>query len=125
MATGANLHSDKFPAPVSAHEYEVAGSGEIENFNDDDYWRVEIFNDLSGTNADQLKSLTSQFRLKHVRLGCYLRAPSTSLPAWGFKQWEVVCQKSADPKSRNNWWNIEQHWNDKCKFKKTNIHVST
>ncbi|KAJ1563424.1 Protein O-mannosyltransferase 2, partial [Nowakowskiella sp. JEL0078] len=51
--------------------------------------------------------------LRHVTSGCLLRSHAVTLPEWGFKQAEVVCQKKGDPTSSNNWWNIEQHWNDK------------
>ena len=42
-----------------------------------------------------------------------LRESDQRLPEWGFKQGEVVCQKSADRKSGNNIWNIEDHKNSR------------
>ena len=49
-------------------------------------------------------------------LGCLLRADGVSLPQWGFKQTEVICQKKPDPDSTSNMWNIEQHFHEKRNF---------
>jgi dolichyl-phosphate-mannose-protein mannosyltransferase len=45
-----------------------------------------------------------------------LRAANSVLPAWGFKQVEVTCDKVNDPKDIHTYWNVESHWNERCKF---------
>lgn len=41
-----------------------------------------------------------------------MRADRVTLPQWGFKQEEVVCQKIPQNDSTYNFWNIENHVND-------------
>ncbi len=72
--------------------------------------------DISGEKVPNIRSLTTRFRFKHVNLGCYLRSHAVTLPQWGFKQAEVVCDKKAEKNSINNWWNVEQHWNERRKI---------
>ena len=60
-----------------------------------------------------VKALTTRFLIRHVSSNCLLRSGTATLPQWGFKQAEVVCQKVPDAKSVNNMWNVEQHWNSK------------
>lgn len=83
-----------------------------------DHWRVEFHRDITGNPEKRVRSLSTQFRLRHVVTGCLLRSHSVPLPAWGFKQNEVVCEKKGDKESPFNLWNVENHWNDACKVLK-------
>eukprot|EP00158_Paraphelidium_tribonemae_P005748 Partr_v1_DN27509_c0_g1_i1_m30853 putative Dolichyl-phosphate-mannose--protein mannosyltransferase len=111
-STGANLHSHPIPAPISKLHHEVSCYGNDTLGDSNDYWQVEVVSDMNSSNLTHVRSLTTDFRLKHVNLKCYLRAHNVHLPEWGFKQGEVICDKYAT-KDSNNLWNVEQHWNDK------------
>lgn len=116
-ATGRNLHSHPIPAPITKENYEVAGYGDATIGDSNDYWVVELVDDMNlgkpkpGMN---IRSLTSRIRFRHQNLGCHLRAANAVLPQWGWKQVEVSCQKDSDPKDDHTYWNIESHWNEKC-----------
>jgi dolichyl-phosphate-mannose-protein mannosyltransferase len=112
--THKNLHSHPVKGPKTKSMWEVSGYGNDTIGDDNDYWQVEIINDLNGNSLDIITSLTTQFRLRHIKLDCYLRSHNIPLPEWGFKQGEVVCDRSKG-KELNNVWNVEQHWNDKMK----------
>ncbi|KAI8855162.1 dolichyl-phosphate-mannose-protein mannosyltransferase [Chytridium lagenaria] len=111
--TGRNVHSHFQKAPVSASEYEVSCYGNSTFGDKNDHWKVEIVDDLHDWRPVRIKALTTRFRLRHVQTNCLLRSGGVTLPEWGFKQAEVACQAIPDNKSRNNMWNVEQHWNDK------------
>ena len=52
--------------------------------------------------------------MRHLVLGCLLTTHQKILPAWGFSQQEVFCEKpTGDPVTRSNLWNVEAHWNDR------------
>lgn len=59
--------------------------------NDD--FIVEITNKPRGKGDKQakhrLRSLRSEFRLRHAMTGCYLFSHKVKLPEWGFEQQEV------------------------------------
>ncbi|KAJ3220287.1 Protein O-mannosyltransferase 2 [Dinochytrium kinnereticum] len=111
--SGRNLHSHFQKAPVSASEYEVSCYGNSTFGDKNDHWKIEIVDDLHDWRPVRIKALTTRFRLRHLQTNCLLRSGGVTLPEWGFKQAEVACQAIPDNKSRNNMWNIEQHWNDK------------
>jgi dolichyl-phosphate-mannose-protein mannosyltransferase len=105
--TKKNLHSHNIAAPVTKIENEVSGYGGEEWKDPNDFWVIEF-------SDENLQSLTTSFRLKHNRTGCYLRSGTVTLPEWGFKQLEVSCNKygANDASTR---WNVETHRNDKRK----------
>ncbi|KAI9355729.1 Dolichyl-phosphate-mannose-protein mannosyltransferase-domain-containing protein [Zopfochytrium polystomum] len=111
--TTRNLHSHDVRAPVTSLQNEVSGYGNETLGDVNDYWRIEVIDDLHGDKTGQIKSLTTRFNLRHVFTGCLLRSTGVTLPEWGFKQIEVVCQKNGDPKDPANIWNVEQHRNEK------------
>lgn len=118
-STGRNLHSHAIAAPVSKEHYEVAGYGNATVGDDNDLWTVEIVDDTHRSWKDQkdgrVHSLTTRMRFKHKVLNCYLRAANSVLPQWGFKQVEVTCDKVNNPKDVHTYWNVESHWNERCK----------
>ncbi|KAI8917124.1 Dolichyl-phosphate-mannose-protein mannosyltransferase-domain-containing protein [Powellomyces hirtus] len=111
-STGRNLHSHPVKAPITTAQNEVSCYGNATIGDANDLWKVEIVDDLFDKKTKRVKSLTTRFRLRHNLSGCLLRSHAVSLPQWGFKQAEVVCQKKGDPDSRNHMWNIEQHMHD-------------
>ncbi|TRM61270.1 glycosyltransferase family 39 protein [Schizophyllum amplum] len=115
-ATGRNLHSHTIPAPVTKLNHEVAGYGNATIGDRNDYWVVEIVDDVKAGSKDKVPrvhSLTTRLRLRHKVLNCYLRAANTVLPPWGFKQVEVSCDKENNPHDAHTYWNVESHWNER------------
>lgn len=110
--TGRNLHTHEISAPLSKSEYEVAGYGNLTIGDYKDNWIVEIMEQQSDEDSMRLHSLTTSFRLKNRILNCYLGVSGYSLPAWGFRQGEVVCFKNPFKKDKRTWWNIENNRNE-------------
>ncbi|GMM35642.1 dolichyl-phosphate-mannose-protein mannosyltransferase [Saccharomycopsis crataegensis] len=114
-----NLHSHQVPSHVTKNSYEVSGYGneEIGDLKDD--WIVEIVEQVkSPAEPDATKNetfcallhpLSTNFRLKHAELGCYLATTGNAYPAWGFKQGEVICKSSYFSSDKSTWWNVEDH----------------
>lgn len=114
--TGRNLHSHTVAAPISKKDYEVSSYGNLTVGDDKDNWKIEVVSDAASRDYSKLRTLTTSFRLRHVVLGCYLRAGNVNLPQWGFKQIEVTCVKENKPRDVFTHWNVESHWNDKREF---------
>lgn len=116
--TSRNLHSHPIPAPITKLNHEVSCYGNETVGDHQDHWKVEIVGDTnrgSKGNFERVHSLTTGLRFQHVHMGCYLKATSTSLPQWGFKQIEVTCDDENDPEDIRTHWNVESHWNDRRK----------
>ncbi|KAG9301385.1 hypothetical protein G9A89_018057 [Geosiphon pyriformis] len=113
VQTGRNLHSHPVAAPITKSQWEVScyGNETIGDYND--YWVVEVLDDVHEKDIQHVHSLTSRIRFRHQPLGCYLRAANVVLPQWGFKQVEVTCDKTNNTRDAYTHWNIERHWNDK------------
>jgi dolichyl-phosphate-mannose-protein mannosyltransferase len=115
-STAKNLHSHSVSAPVSKLNLEVSGYGNATAGDLGDHWMVEIVDDLvlgKKERVSKVRSLTTKLRFRHVQLGCYLRASNEILPAWGFKQIEVSCDKENNVGDSKTWWNVESHWNSR------------
>lgn len=89
-------------------QQEVSGYG-MANFAGDanDDWFVEI---VKGDKRDpeswhKLKTLRTQFRLRHALTGCYLFSHKVKLPDWAYEQQEVTCNKNAV--MANSLWYVE------------------
>ncbi|WWD18305.1 hypothetical protein CI109_102755 [Kwoniella shandongensis] len=112
VTTGKRLHSHDVRPPVSEVDFqnEVSGYG-FPGFAGDanDDFIVEIAHKTRGKRDRQarhrLKTLRSQFRLRHALTGCYLFSHKVKLPEWGFEQQEVTCNKN--PTWENSLWFIE------------------
>lgn len=112
--TERNLHSHQIAAPVTKADYEVSCYGNTTIGDTKDHWEVEVVDDAASRDHSKLRTLTTAFRLKHVDLGCYLRAGNVNLPQWGFKQIETTCVKENKPGDKYTHWNVESHINDRC-----------
>ncbi|KAG4304516.1 hypothetical protein PORY_002226 [Pneumocystis oryctolagi] len=110
--TGCNLHSHNIPAPITKKNREVSCYGNLTVGDNNDHWIIEVVKD-SDPQDNRIKTIKTAFRLRHVSLNCYLRASRVHLPHWGFKQIEVTCDKSNNPKDYFTRWNIENHWNSR------------
>ncbi|KAI0027371.1 Dolichyl-phosphate-mannose-protein mannosyltransferase-domain-containing protein [Vararia minispora EC-137] len=107
ISTAKSLHSHDFRPPVSdvdfQNEVSAYGMADFEGDMNDD-WIVEI----DGSAARRLRTLRTAFRLKHALTGCYLFSHKVKLPAWGFDQQEVTCNKNAV--RANSLWMVETNW---------------
>lgn len=112
-STGRNLHSHAVVAPVSKPKWEVSCYGNLTIGDEKDNWIVEIVENPGIDNKSRVHPLSSAVRLKNQIMNCYLAAESTRLPAWGFRQGEVTCDKKASRRDKRTWWNIEKHVNDR------------
>ncbi|CAO1632874.1 unnamed protein product [Parajaminaea phylloscopi] len=127
VATGRNLHSHKVAAPVTKENYEISAYGNGTLGDSNDYWVVEVVDDMHTGRAkpgQQVRSLTSRMRFRHRNLGCYIRAANAVLPQWGFKQIEVSCDKENNPKDEHTYWNVESHWNGRLPAGNTKLYRS-
>jgi dolichyl-phosphate-mannose-protein mannosyltransferase len=115
LNTGRNLHSHEIAAPVTNVHFEVSAYGNQTLGDDNDYWVIEVVSDIH-TKTNRIRSLTTSLRLRHKVIGCYLRSANRVLPEWGFKQIEVTCDKRNNIKDIYTHWNVERHWNEKCKL---------
>ncbi|KAJ2773516.1 Protein O-mannosyltransferase 2 [Coemansia nantahalensis] len=111
-ATSRNLHSHAVAGHVSKRDWEVSGYGKNSTYADpNDHWRVEVVEELSQSNPERrVRTLATQFRLRHIRQGCVLRASGKSLPQWAWKQAEIVCDRR-NRLDKNTLWNVETHVN--------------
>lgn len=109
--TGRNLHTHDVPAPVAGSEYEVAGYGNQTIGDYKDHWIIEFMETSGKEDPKKLHPLTTSFRLKSPVMKCYLATSGNNLPAWGFRQGEVVCLKNPFKKDKRTWWNIENNRN--------------
>ena len=117
--TTRNLHSHPIPAPITKLNNEVSCYGNATIGDYQDYWVVEVVDDIHRGSKDKyekIHSLTTRLRFRHQHSGCYLRAANAVLPQWGFKQIEVSCDKENNPNDIHTYWNVESHWNDRRKF---------
>ena len=112
--TGRNLHSHQVAAPVTKSDWEVSCYGNTTIGDEKDHWAIEVVSDAASSDRSRIRTLTTSFRLRHVSLGCYLRAGNVNLPQWGFKQIETTCVKRNNPRDVHTHWNVEAHWNEKC-----------
>ncbi|CAO1630114.1 unnamed protein product [Jaminaea pallidilutea] len=126
-STGRNLHSHKVAAPITKENYEVSGYGNATVGDANDYWVVEVVDDMHLGRAKpgmNVRSLTTRIRFRHKLLNCYLRAANAILPQWGWKQVEVSCDKENNTKDDHTYWNIESHWNSRLPSGDTKLYKS-
>ncbi|XP_074662346.1 protein O-mannosyl-transferase 2-like [Tubulanus polymorphus] len=103
VVTQRNLHSHYEMAPLTRTHYQISGYGENGTGDVNDIFRIEI---SGGRHGDVLKSVTSQFKLLHMNVGCALHSHNKQLPKWGWEQLEVTCNPLVW--QANNLWHIEE-----------------
>lgn len=118
VLTGKHLHSHEFRPPVSdvdfQNEVSAYGMHGFEGDNNDD-WVVEIDkgHKKDKHSSKRIRTIRTQFRLRHMITGCYLFSHKVKLPEWGFEQQEVTCNKNAV--RPNSLWYVETATHPKCK----------
>lgn len=117
--TQRRLHSHDVRPPVSDVEFQQEVSaygmpGFAGDMNDD--WIVEIDHGSGGDreSGKRLRTLRTQFKLRHALTGCYLFSHKVKLPEWGFEQQEVTCNKNAV--RENSLWYIETNEHPMCEL---------
>lgn len=117
--TGCLLHSHSIGAPILKNHFEVSCYADLDHSDLKDEWVIEIQGQevspspfYQNEPIDELHPISTNFRLRHKVLGCYLATTGYSYPAWGFQQGEVICKHSYMSKDKNTWWNFEDHVNE-------------
>ncbi|KAI0687287.1 glycosyltransferase family 39 protein [Earliella scabrosa] len=116
IQTDKSLHSHDIRPPVSDVDFQQEVSaygipGYAGDTNDD--WIVEIYkgDKRDKESGKRLRTLRTQFRLKHPNTGCYLFSHKVKLPDWAYEQQEVTCNKQAV--LANSLWYIETNTHPK------------
>lgn len=116
VKTQRRLHSHDEKPPVSERDWQKECScygfdGFEGDANDD--WIVEIVphKSVKGIAQEELRSISTIFRLKHAMSGHYLFATDTKLPDWGFSQLEVTAASQGS--TPLTYWFIEGNVNDR------------
>ncbi|KAL6304053.1 glycosyltransferase family 39 protein [Sparassis latifolia] len=110
LSTDKALHSHDFRPPVSDVDFqnEVSAygmAGFAGDANDDWFLEIEKGDRRDKESGKRVRTLRTQFRLRHAMTGCYLFSHKVKLPEWGFEQQEVTCNKNAV--KPNSLWAIE------------------
>ncbi|CAK9441386.1 uncharacterized protein LODBEIA_P52540 [Lodderomyces beijingensis] len=118
--TNCSLAAYPIKAPLTKSSFEVACSNiEAGSATSDQHeWVLEVRTQEKSPspkfqNEDpfEVHPISTGFRLKHKKLGCYLASTGREFPPWGFRQGEVVCKNSIFSKDKTTWWNVENHLN--------------
>ncbi|EGV65733.1 dolichyl-phosphate-mannose-protein mannosyltransferase [Yamadazyma tenuis] len=116
---GCLLHSHRVAAAITKSHFEVSCYANLANSDSKDDWVIEIQGhekspspDFQNEATDELHPISTNFRLRHKVLGCYLATTGKAYPAWGFQQGEVICKNTVLKQDKNTWWNIEDHVNE-------------
>ncbi|KAF9113723.1 hypothetical protein BGX27_000937 [Mortierella sp. AM989] len=107
------LHSDNtrsYSDKKEAALFEVTAYG-AQGYDGDenDWWIVETVDPITNTYIPEgenvrIKALETAFRLRHMKLGCYLFDTSTHLPEpWGQGRYEIACRPGVKIRPRSVW----------------------
>lgn len=117
--TGCFLHSHPITAHVLKSSYEASCYGSLDIADQKDDWVIEVQTqdvspaaEFANEDKNAIHPISTNFRLRHKTLGCYLATTGYLYPAWGFQQGEVVCKNAFLAKDKSTWWNIEKHVNN-------------
>ncbi|ORX71976.1 glycosyltransferase family 39 protein [Linderina pennispora] len=110
--TKAMLHSHRaHKAPITTRDFEVTAYGKPQWKDPNNDWRIEIVKEESTVQDKNLHTITTQFRLRHAKIGCLLTAAAVKLPSWGFRQTEVSCSPANNLNAPASLWVVEKHIN--------------
>lgn len=116
---GCLLHSHNIPSFLTKAHFEVSCYALLPASDSKDEWVIEIQGhekspspEFQNEAIDELHPISTNFRLRHKVLGCYLATTGKSYPSWGFQQGEVICKNSYLKQDKNTWWNVEDHENE-------------
>jgi len=118
LITEKNLHSHDFRPPVSEVDFQNEVSayglpGFAGDMNDDWIIEIEKGSKRDPVSSRRVRTLGTQFRLRHALTGCYLFSHKVKLPKWAYEQQEVTCNKNAV--KVNSLWMIESSEHPKRK----------
>lgn len=116
--SGCLLHSHLIPAAILKSHNEVSCYADLEQSDMGDEWVIEVLtqevspsDEFQDENPNEIHPASTNFRLRHKLLGCYLATTGYSYPAWGYQQGEVICKNSMFSSDKSTWWNVEDHRN--------------
>lgn len=106
--TSRFLNSHDVAAPMSPHAQEVSGYVDFNvSMPTQNLWRVDISN--REAESEVWKTILSDVRLVHVNTSAVLKLSGASLPDWGYRQLEVVCDKAYKGYHSSGGWTVEEH----------------
>ncbi|KAJ8285586.1 hypothetical protein GJAV_G00028510 [Gymnothorax javanicus] len=106
--TSRFLNTHDVAAPLSPHSQEVSGYIDFNvSMPAQNLWKVEIVNRES--NKEVWKTILSEVQLVHINTSAVLKLSGNSLPNWGFRQLEVVGDKTYKGYHQSGIWNVEEH----------------
>jgi dolichyl-phosphate-mannose-protein mannosyltransferase len=105
--TQAYLCATDEQAYVSSGKKVVGKSGPPNQFC---IWEIIIADDFQKKEKN-VKSLTTKFYLRNVETNCYLTAPRSNYPSWGFNQGEITC---TEEQSSSSLFNIEENFHSEA-----------
>ncbi|XP_078282058.1 protein O-mannosyl-transferase 1 isoform X4 [Rhinoraja longicauda] len=106
--TARYLNTHDVAAPVSPHWQEISCYVDYNiSMPAQNLWKVEIVN--RETENEIWKTILSEVKLLHVNTSAVLTLSGTALPDWGYRQLEIVGDKSSTVYHRNMAWNVEEH----------------
>ncbi|ERE71240.1 protein O-mannosyl-transferase 1-like protein [Cricetulus griseus] len=101
------LNTHDVAAPLSPHSQEVSCYIDYNiSMPAQNLWRLDIVNRES--SRDTWKTILSEVRFMHVNTSAILKLSGAHLPDWGFRQLEVVGEKSRGH-HESMVWNVEEH----------------
>ncbi|XP_029392297.1 protein O-mannosyl-transferase 1 isoform X2 [Mus pahari] len=102
------LNTHDVAAPLSPHSQEVSCYIDYNiSMPAQNLWKLDIVNRES--NRDTWKTILSEVRFVHVNTSAVLKLSGAHLPDWGFRQLEVVGEKSSPGYHESMVWNVEEH----------------
>ncbi|XP_038192193.1 protein O-mannosyl-transferase 1 isoform X3 [Arvicola amphibius] len=101
------LNTHDVAAPLSPHSQEVSCYIDYNiSMPAQNLWKLDIVNRES--SRDTWKTILSEVRFVHVNTSAVLKLSGAHLPDWGFRQLEVVGEKSRGH-HESMVWNVEEH----------------
>ncbi|XP_059116028.1 protein O-mannosyl-transferase 1 isoform X1 [Peromyscus eremicus] len=101
------LNTHDVAAPLSPHSQEVSCYIDYNiSMPAQNLWKLDIVNRES--SRDTWKTILSEVRFVHVNTSAILKLSGAHLPDWGFRQLEVVGEKSRGH-HESMVWNVEEH----------------
>ncbi|GCB64875.1 hypothetical protein scyTo_0009885 [Scyliorhinus torazame] len=112
--TARLLNTHDVAAPMSPHWQEISCYVDYNvSMPSQNLWKVEIVN--RDANEEVWKTILSEVKLLHVNTSAVLKLSGTALPDWGYRQLEIVGDKSSNVYHQNMAWNVEEHRYGKSK----------
>uniref|UniRef100_A0A8D2J5L5 Protein O-mannosyl-transferase 1 n=1 Tax=Varanus komodoensis TaxID=61221 RepID=A0A8D2J5L5_VARKO len=125
--TARYLNTHDVAAPLSPHSQEVSCYIDYNiSMPAQNLWRVDIVNRDSDT--DVWKTIRSEVGLVHLNTSAVLKLSGASLPEWGYRQLEIIGEKTSRGYHQSMLWNVEEHRYGKSheqKEREVELHLPT